>query len=92
MDDTDQTDQGGTTDDLMSRGREAAGDALNDPETRDRISGQAQERFGGVPGVDQATQAFGGGGSGGDAGGDYDTTDQSSSVDQGAGGTDDSQY
>jgi hypothetical protein len=58
-DDTEQTGQGGMTDDLMSRGREAAGQAMNDPETRDRVTGQVQDRFGNLPGTNQAAQAVG---------------------------------
>lgn len=46
-------------DDLMSRGRESAEQAMNDPEMRDRVTGQAQDHFGNVPGVSQAARASG---------------------------------
>ena len=76
--DSEQTGQGGMMDDLMGRGRDAAGQAMNDPEMRDRVAGQAEERFGNVPGMSQAADAFrgtGGSTSGQDTGseptGDY---------------------
>ena len=93
--DTEQTDQGGMTDDLMSRGRDAAGQAMNDPEMRDRVAGQAEARFGNVPGMNQAAAAFrgtGGSTSGQDTGsqptgdygsGDDQTGDQSGNYDSG---------
>jgi hypothetical protein len=99
-DDTEQTGQGGMTDDLMSRGREAAEQSMNDPEMRDRMMGQAQERFGNVPGVGQAAEAFGtrgGAASGEEMGGepaaDYETgADVSTREDEGLGDTESSQY
>lgn len=61
-DDSEQTGQGGMTDDLMSRGRDKASQAMNDPDTQDQIKEQAKSRFGNVPGVSQAAGAFGTGG------------------------------
>lgn len=97
--DTEQTGQGGMMDDLMGRGREAAGQAMSDPEMRDRIAGQAEERFGNVPGMGQATQAFRSGGSGsmsdtgGDAAAEYDTGGDTSAIDNsGMEDTESSQY
>lgn len=84
---TEQTGQGGMMDDLMGRGREAASQVMSDPEMRDRVAGQAEERFGNVPGMGQAAQAFRGGGSGpmsdtgGDAAAEYDTGGDTSAMD-----------
>ena len=92
--DTEQTGQGGMMDDLMSRGRDAAGQAMNDPEMRDRIAGQAEERFGNVPGMSQAASAFRGmGGStsgrekGGETTGEYGSGHQTADY---SGGSEDS--
>ena len=98
--DTEQTGQGGMMDDLMSRGREAAEQAMNDPENRDRVTGEVQNRFGNIPGVSQAAQSFGTRGAagseqdmGGKAAGDYDTdADASASDYEETGDTESSQY
>ena len=77
--DTEQTGGGGLMDELTSRGRDAASQAMNDPGTQDQVAGLARERFGNVPGFDQAAQGLGIGGgaaregnAGNDPTGEYD--------------------
>lgn len=98
-DDTEQASQGEMSDDLMSRGRDMASQAMTDPETGDRITGQVQERLGNVPGANQALGAFGSGGgstsdqqSGSESGGGYDTSTDASADGEEPGDPGSSQY
>jgi hypothetical protein len=90
MDDNEDQGQGGG---LFETVREKGREYLSDPQHREEIGSQAQERFGNVPGMDRVTGAMGQVGEGAGSSGDQSSGgygDQGAGQDQFLGGQDQS--